>query len=145
MQQTSVWIDGQKRAASDGATFPVTNSLTKQVVGHSASSTSKDCQVCHPSSIYNIPFPIPYLSDCLQGCRCRCGARPPHLGAPTSLSQTGHLHQGTFPPFTRLLDKEVLSVGQGRNVLHGRFGACQLDRDKDGTGGGDELDQSIEG
>ncbi|KAL5476695.1 hypothetical protein ACEPAI_2881 [Sanghuangporus weigelae] len=39
-----LWINGQRRPASDGGTFEVRNPLTKDVVITSASATSQDCK-----------------------------------------------------------------------------------------------------
>lgn len=40
---TSLYIDGAYRPASTSATFPVSNSYTGRIVGHSASASSSDC------------------------------------------------------------------------------------------------------
>lgn len=43
--QVSLWINGERRSASDRGTFEVRNPLSKEVVATSASATSKDCKV----------------------------------------------------------------------------------------------------
>jgi acyl-CoA reductase-like NAD-dependent aldehyde dehydrogenase len=47
-----LWINGQRREASDGKTFDVRNALTGEVVSVSASASSQDCKVsCSYSSM----------------------------------------------------------------------------------------------
>ena len=41
---TGLSIDGQYRPASDNGTYEVRNSFTREVVGHAAAATAKDCQ-----------------------------------------------------------------------------------------------------
>ncbi|EPS95747.1 hypothetical protein FOMPIDRAFT_1131822 [Fomitopsis schrenkii] len=41
---TGLFIDGQYRPASDNGTYEVHNPFTREVVGHAAAATAKDCQ-----------------------------------------------------------------------------------------------------
>ncbi|KZT66063.1 ALDH-like protein [Daedalea quercina L-15889] len=41
---TGLFIDGQSRPASDGGYYEVRNPYTREVVGHAAAATQKDCQ-----------------------------------------------------------------------------------------------------
>lgn len=42
--KAALWINGQRRFASDDGTFEVRNFVTKELVGIAASATSQDCQ-----------------------------------------------------------------------------------------------------
>ena len=46
-----LWINGERRSASDGGSFAVHNYVTKQLVGTTANATWQDCEVCSASDV----------------------------------------------------------------------------------------------
>lgn len=55
-QQTEVplWINGQRKLASDHGTFEVRSPLTGEITAKSASASSQDCKVRYLSNSSNI-------------------------------------------------------------------------------------------